>query len=639
MEVFATIGHFMELKDINIQNNFLPSFEYMQDKKKKIFYYIDRCKGQDVYIATDPDREGYAIGKMFFDKIKNVAKSVYRAEFHEITQSGIAKGLKEATLFSNTNTQYYNSFLARRVGDRLIGYSLSPYLSRQLEQKGLSAGRVQTPALSLIVDREKEIQTFENLKDEEKISYQIQAKLENHDIVIKHIIDDKEVKFDSLEEANKIFDEIRDHTNALIKEIKTSHIQKAPPKPFITSTLLKEGSRQLGLSTQKIQQLAQNLFEAGLITYLRTDAEFLSLEFLQSAQEFYSPIYPDFYERREYQAKNSQAEAHEAIRITRCHTYEDLNQILNEENITDPSARSLYELIFKNTICSQGKNAIYEKKEIFFKIRMTDFKCSFSKRIFDGFFGIFQDKNEEKQKIFFFQEEELIPLEKIYIANIKKEAPKRYKEADFISILEKKGIGRPSTYASYLPLLLNREYIEISNDKYRIINPTAKGIGIIDFLKNDSNQWILDLDFTKEMEEKLDLIAKGEFKYLSFMEALKKQISCDYPDGSDAKEKKIYPPSPKQIQFVENIAEKLQISPPENYKNNVSLCKQFIDQNIKELNQKQEKLSKNHLPSPKQIAFAKKLAEEKNKKLPDGYKENIEICKKFIDEALGKTYK
>lgn len=639
MEVFATVGHFMELKNIDINKGFSPTFDYLQDKKKNIFYYIERCKNQEVYIATDPDREGYAIGKMFFDKVKNVAKAVYRAEFHEITESGIKKGLKEAVLFQNTNFEYYNSFLARRVGDRLIGYSLSPYLSKELSQKALSAGRVQTPTLGLIVQREREIQAYEAMRDEDKITYCVQAKLKDPSIVIKHIDDErKEVKFDDLQSANEVLKSIEGNQTALITEIKTSQTKKSPPKPFITSTLLKAGSKKLGLSTQAIQQLAQSLFEAGLITYIRTDAEFLSQEFLQEAQAFYSPIYPQ-YQRREYTSKNSQAEAHEAIRITHCHRFEEMQNILAKENITDPNARALYELIFKNTICSQAKDSIYEKKEIFLKIRMTDFKCVSTRLLDGGFMGIFGEKQEEEkaeegaiQLDLPFEEGQLVALESIYIANIKKEAPKRYKEADFISVLEKRGIGRPSTYSTYLPLLCNREYIQISNDKTRTITPTSKGISVVDFFKKDSNAWILDVEFTKEMEEKLDLIVKGEFKYLAFMQELEQKIPCMSGYLSDTpKERKIYPPSQKQIEFAQKIANDLSIALPDGYQEDLNICKEFIDKNLKTLN---SKTLQNKAPTSKQIAFAEKLAQEKNLELPKDYKDSLETCKNFIDKAM-----
>ncbi len=202
-KVFATIGHFMQLKSYDENNNFKPTFEYDPQKKKRIFEIIEACKNKKVYIATDPDREGYAIGYHFYEKIKKIASSIYRAEFFEITPSGINKGLQNALLFENTNKQMYQSALARRVADMLLGFTLSPYLGKALGQmKGSSAGRVQTPCLKLIVDRDREIEKFKALP--EKVSYQIQAKINdnaNREVIIKHC-DEKgeEIKFNDKEE-------------------------------------------------------------------------------------------------------------------------------------------------------------------------------------------------------------------------------------------------------------------------------------------------------------------------------------------------------------------------------------------------------------------------------------------------------
>ncbi len=290
-KVFATIGHFMQLKSYDENNNFKPTFEYDPQKKKRIFEIIEACKNKKVYIATDPDREGYAIGYMFYQKIKNVASSIYRAEFFEITPSGINKGLQNALLFENTNKQMYQSALARRVADMLLGFTLSPYLGKALGQmKGSSAGRVQTPCLKLIVDRDREIEKFKALPENEKVSYQIQAKINdnaNREVIIKHC-DEKgeEIKFNDKEEALKLFESLEDNKACLLKDLKTSVVETKPKKPFITSTLLERASSELGLGIAEVQSLAQSLFEAGLITYIRTDAESLSVEFLMRQRAF-----------------------------------------------------------------------------------------------------------------------------------------------------------------------------------------------------------------------------------------------------------------------------------------------------------------------------------------------------------------
>lgn len=476
-KVFATIGHFMQLKSYDESNGFKPTFDYDQEKKKHIFEMIEACKNKKVYIATDPDREGYAIGYMFYQKIKNVASSIYRAEFFEITPSGINKGLQNALLFENTNKQMYQSTLARRVADMLLGFTLSPYLGKALGQmKGSSVGRVQTPCLKLIVDRDREIEKFKALPENEKVSYQIQAKINdsaNREVTIKHC-DEKgeEIKFNNKEEALKLFESLKDNKACLLKDLKNSVVETKPKKPFITSTLLEKASSMLGLSISEVQSLAQNLFEAGLITYIRTDAESLSVEFLDETESFYAPIYKDLYLKREYKAgKQSQAEAHEAIRITHPHTTEDLESIVYNANITNQDALKLYQLIFERTIESQGKNAIYDKQDLLFKIKNEYFKCSVKGLKSAGFLAMFSKKelendesnddkdNKEKEQNaqFNLKIDDVLSLNDLVLATIKRNAPSPYKEADFVKLLENEGIGRPSTYASYLPTLVKRE--------------------------------------------------------------------------------------------------------------------------------------------------------------------------------------
>ncbi|MFA4811997.1 type IA DNA topoisomerase, partial [Helicobacter pylori] len=403
-KVFATIGHFMQLKGYDESNGFKPTFDYDQEKKKHIFEMIEACKNKKVYIATDPDREGYAIGYHFYEKIKKIASSIYRAEFFEITPSGINKGLQNALLFENTNKQMYQSALARRVADMLLGFTLSPYLGKALGQmKGSSAGRVQTPCLKLIVDRDREIEKFKALPENEKVSYQIQAKINdnaNREVIIKHC-DEKgeEIKFNDKEEALKLFESLEDNKACLLKDLKTSVVETKPKKPFITSTLLERASSELGLGIAEVQSLAQSLFEAGLITYIRTDAESLSVEFLNEAESFYLPIYKEVYQKREYKAgKQSQAEAHEAIRITHPHKYEDLESIVYNASITNQDALKLYQLIFERTIESQGKNAIYDKQDLLFKIKNEYFKCSVKGLKSAGFLAMLSKKELENDE-------------------------------------------------------------------------------------------------------------------------------------------------------------------------------------------------------------------------------------------------
>ncbi|GHQ18579.1 type IA DNA topoisomerase [Helicobacter pylori] len=664
-KVFATIGHFMQLKSYDENNNFKPTFEYDPQKKKRIFEIIEACKNKKVYIATDPDREGYAIGYHFYEKIKKIASSIYRAEFFEITPSGINKGLQNALLFENTNKQMYQSALARRVADMLLGFTLSPYLGKALGQmKGSSAGRVQTPCLKLIVDRDREIEKFKALPENEKVSYQIQAKINdnaNREVIIKHC-DEKgeEIKFNDKEEALKLFESLKDNKACLLKDLKTSVVETKPKKPFITSTLLERASSGLGLGIAEVQSLAQSLFEAGLITYVRTDAESLSVEFLNEAESFYLPIYKEVYQKREYKAgKQSQAEAHEAIRITHLHKYEDLESIVYNAGITNQDALKLYQLIFERTIESQGKNAIYDKQDLLFKIKNEYFKCSAKSLKSAGFLAMFskkelenddesndekEDKEKEQNAQFNLKIDDVLSLNDLVLATIKRNAPSPYKEAGFVKLLENKGIGRPSTYASYLPTLLKREYISISQDKKHTITPTHKGKRVIEVFEN-AYQFIIDLTYTKQMEEVLDEIVENKSSYVDFISNLNSK--CPKIEKLERNDDEIKPSSERQITYIENILRDLQLNLSEefkNYKEDNRIAKAFLDRYIKEHeffkknNKKASSSNNNEIrpATPKQINFAEILAKKHNVKLPKDYKSNIKVCGDFINEYSKK---
>ncbi|MUU20357.1 type IA DNA topoisomerase [Helicobacter pylori] len=665
VKVYATIGHFMQLKSYDENNNFKPTFEYDPQKKKRIFEMIEACKNKKVYIATDPDREGYAIGYHFYEKIKKIASSIYRAEFFEITPSGINKGLQNASLFENTNKQMYQSALARRVADMLLGFTLSPYLGKALGQmKGSSAGRVQTPCLKLIVDRDREIEKFKALPENEKVSYQIQAKINdnaNKEVIIKHCDENgEEIKFNDKEEALKLFESLKDNKACLLKDLKNSILETKPKKPFITSTLLEKASSELGLSIAEVQSLAQSLFEAGLITYIRTDAESLSVEFLNEAESFYTPIYKEVYLKREYKAgKQSQAEAHEAIRITHPHTYENLESVVYNAGIANQDALKLYQLIFERTIESQGKNAIYDKQDLLFKIKNEYFKCSVKSLKSTGFLAMFSkkelesdesnddkdDKEKDQNAQFNLKIDDMLNLKALDLATIKRNAPSPYKEAGFVKLLENKGIGRPSTYASYLPTLLKRECISISQDKKHTITPTHKGKRVVEVFEN-AYQFIIDLTYTKQMEEVLDEIVESKSSYLDFLQNL--ATKCPKIEKLERKDDEIIRPSSEgQIKYIESILADLQLELSEefkNYKEDNRVAKAFLDRYIKEheffkKNNKKASSSNNNETrpaTPKQISFAESLAKKHHVKLPKDYKSNMKVCGDFINEYSKK---
>ncbi|GAA7041077.1 type IA DNA topoisomerase [Helicobacter pylori] len=499
-EVYATIGHFTNLIGVDIENNFACKFEIKEDKAKKMNFLINACRDKKVYIATDPDRESYGIGYQFYEKIKNVASEIYRAEFHEITPSGIENGLKNALLFSRSN----QSFLGRIASDQVVGFALTSYLRKSLNLSELSAGRVQTPALALICQRDQEIRDFDKLDGEEKVEYQIQANIvcNEKEVIIKHARANEknelvDFKFKDKNEASQFLKDLKDGLGSMsvLVSLKESLSNKEPKKPFTTSKLLSQASKSLKIPTKEIAQLAQKLFEAGLITYHRTDSEFLSPEYLKEHEVFFEPIYPSVYQYREYKAgKNSQAEAPEAIRITHPHVLKDLEKACSDAKISEELALKLYQLIYVNTICSQSRNVLYNQYDCIFKIKSESFKLSFKLLKEKGFLEIEEliqgkeELNKEEQESetenFSLKENDSVPLKEVFIKKIEKSSPKPYKESAFIPLLESERIGRPSIYASFLDLLLKRKYISI-DAKTNAITPTSQGLEVISFFKKD----------------------------------------------------------------------------------------------------------------------------------------------------------
>lgn len=631
-EVYATKGHFKRLKKDFLEDykNYNPIFEYKDENTKKSMNYIfSKCKGKEVIIATDPDREGYGIGYMVYEVIKNVANSVKRAEFFEITENGITKGLQNAIPFSQSNLKMYDSFKARLVGDKMIGFILSPKYAQILKDKKTGVGRVQTPALNFIVKRELEIQQYNTLPLNQKIDYKISIKSlkDNIEFIIK-----SENIYNNKEEALKIIENLKSLNTAMCYEIKLKDSKQSPKAPFRTSQLQEEANKSYKFTSESTMQYAQKLFEKGLITYHRTDSNSLSDEFLEEVKNKFSQ--EEWYQMREYKAgKQSQAEAHEAIRITHAHTSGEMQAIINENNLSNEEVK-LYKLIYQNSIASQAKDCIKEIKDYIFNIKGMLFKFTNSKIIYKGFKGIFEDdiNTEEKRedenslKIDFNQNDNINLLD-YSLVEIKKNQPKRYKESNFISLLEKEGIGRPSTYASFLKTLLEKECVAL--DTKGEIAPTQKGFNLIEALMQNNDEWITTSEFTKQMELVLDKIALNELHYLNFIQPIHEKMNF-----LEIESNVNMPPSPKQIKFLEDLAKEQGVEIPKVAYENYKECKTLI-----------EKLSKSNKkpPSEKQIKLAEDLAKKHNLNLPKDYKEYWKSCSDFLDkvfnEAKSNTHK
>lgn len=612
-KVFATKGHFKELikeKWLDLET-YEATFDFKSEEcKKTISNLVNQCRNQEVHISTDPDREGYAIGYFFYQLIKNVANTVYRTEFHEITETGIKNGFLNKKLFENTNKLEFDSFRARSVSDKLVGYILSPELSKLMNIKNLSVGRVQTPALALLVKRELEIEEFKKLLDKDKVEFAIQAILDSN------LTLENDMRFKTKEEAEKFISNLNENIAKCIK-IENKELKKTTKAPFQTSTFLKEASN-LGFSSKQAMDIAQELFEAGLITYHRTDAEFLSEEFLNDINQKLKN--KEWYQRTQYKSKNSQANAHEAIRFTHYCLPEEITDVIKKEGLEE-NHQKIYELIYKRTIISQSKPILIDNTTYIFNIKNIDFKASINNVVYNSIYDeIFFNKKEikiiPKPDI---NENQDYNINKLQVKTINKNPPSRYNEGDFIPLLQKEGIGRPSTYANFIPVLLKRGYIEIKeeNKKYKIY-ATNLGIKAIEELKKDY-EWITTSKFTSDLEEKLDLILNNKSNYKEVIKLLHEKMQFkDYKSSN-------YPPTPKQIELMKKIATMHNLVIPQEAFTDYKICSNFIES--------APKLK----PSQKQINLAKKLANENNVELPINIENDINICKNFINKYINKT--
>ncbi len=510
-KVVASKGHIRDLPKssfgITIKDGeFIPKYIVSKDASPTVKEIKKLAKeAQNIYIATDEDREGEAIGYHIAKAIGKDPSTLPRIVFHEITKSAITNALQNPR---HIDMKRVNAQQARRLLDRIVGYKLSPLLASKI-QKGLSAGRVQSAALKIVVDREKEIKAFK--KEEywtiegifEKV---IKAKLEQYK--------DKKIEKLSIKnekEANEIVNSLKDEEFIVDSIQKSKKTTKSPP-PFMTSTLQQAASNQLGFSPKKTMLIAQRLYEGiktdkeimGIITYMRTDSLNLSSEATQSAREFIQKEFGNEYlpaKTKVYTTKSKGAqEAHEAIRPTRVDFTPQI-----AKNYLDKDELKLYTLIYNRFIASQMEDAKFETQTILFKSQSSLFKATGKKILFEGFYKILGYK-EEDTLLPPLKEKQKVTLDELKAIQHFTEPPPRYTEASLIKKLESLGIGRPSTYAPTISILQARNYIELEKKK---IIPTEIAFTVIDILEKHFPD-IVDSNFTANMEESLDLIAQGK---------------------------------------------------------------------------------------------------------------------------------
>lgn len=512
-KVVASKGHIRDLPTSKFgieidekSGDFIPQYTISKEASSTVKELKSLAKdAQNIYIATDEDREGEAIGFHIATAIGKNPLDLPRIVFHEITKNAITHALQNPR---SIDMDSVNAQQTRRLLDRIVGYKLSPLLASKI-QKGLSAGRVQSATLKLIVDKEREINAFESVE-----YWNIDALFEKE--IEASLISFKNEKIDKLSISNEDdaqnIKEIAKNDNFIVGEIdKKSKKTKTPP-PFMTSTLQQSASTQLGFSPKKTMIIAQKLYEgvktdkgtAGLITYMRTDSLNLSSEAVEHAREYIKTNFGDNYlpaKSKIYTTKSKGAqEAHEAIRPTVI----DFDPKKAAEYLANDELK-LYRLIYNRFLACQMNEAIIESQSIIFKGNETSFKANGKRLVFDGFYRA-TGYNEKDKLLPALTPNTPAKLDTITATQHFTEPPARYNEASLIKMLESLGIGRPSTYAPTITILDTRKYIEI---KEKRIYPTDIANVVIELLEKHFSE-IVDSDFTARMEEKLDLIASNE---------------------------------------------------------------------------------------------------------------------------------
>ena len=512
-EVIASQGHIIDLPvsklGVDLDNGFKPQYITMKGKAKIVKEIKDKAKGKKyIYIATDPDREGEAIAWHIKNTLNISDNEKCRIEFNEITKNAVKKAVENVR---KIDYNLVDAQQARRVLDRIVGYKLSPVLWKKVK-RGLSAGRVQSVALKIIIDREREIEKF---KPEEYWDLSVLLKKESSKFIAKFY--GKNNKKIDLKEENQVKEIINviDKQDYKVVDIKYSERKKNPAPPFTTSSLQQEASRKLGFGVKKTMMVAQKLYEAGLITYMRTDSVRISEEARAMAKEYIIKNYSEkYYENRYFKTKQTAQDAHEAIRPSNLN---NLNKELSKDEY------KLYMLIVNRFLASQMAVAVYDTTKVNINVNEYNFVANGSVIKFDGFMKLYIEGKDKKDEEDTENAEDNI-LPNLQIGDVLKqqeilskqkftEPPARYTEASLVKTLEEKGIGRPSTYAPTISTIEDRLYIEKEN---KALVPTELGKIVNELLENNFKN-IVDEKFTAQMETKLDMVAENKENYLDML--------------------------------------------------------------------------------------------------------------------------
>jgi len=560
VKTISTVGHFKDLPESPMGvdlKTYEPTFVY-HDKKKNLPRELrEAAKGETVLLAGDPDREGYAISQHIFEEVRSVAKECLRMEIFEVTEKGLKGSLDKAVPFGQTNAGLYHAFLGRRIGDRLVGYILSPMASRDLSGK-FSVGRVQSPAVRLVVDREREIRAFVPTPF---WILSIRLDKEGTEFLARHV----RGKFETEAEAQAIVEAIRGESHALAEKVEQKEARQSPKPPFTTVDLQAAAAARLRFSPEQTMALAQALYDQGLITYHRTDSVRMADEFVAEIRSFLSAALGPAYlppKPHQYKSKNSQAEAHEGIRPTHMHSLADLEALVAKEGLK-PEHAKLYDLIFRRAVASQMAQAVYDATMMLFDVAGEKFKATGRVLKFEGFLKVYAEAEDEKER----KDEEplqvlpaVAPGERVpkigeNLDEKKTKPPGRFSFGSLVKELERLEIGRPSTYAAITRNITERGYVR--EEKGKVV-PLVPGETLIDYLR-DRHPWVIDYELTRRMEAFLDQVVENKETWQRFCKGVHGKMGFAAPPerGEGAA------PSEGQLRYAKALADKAGLVVPE----------------------------------------------------------------------------
>lgn len=584
-KVFATKGHFKDLpkkKDIGINlTTYEPVFEYTSKQAQTMIQNLKKeCAGAIVYIAMEPNREGYAIAKMVYDEIKITAQKIYRAEFQELTKSGVIDGLNRAIEFRLTNPGGFDAYLGRRIGDRMIGWIMSPKAKKAIAKDKdwkVSVGRLQTAAVKLSVDKEREILAFLSKPEADRHFYHVAIEV---DIIGETIKFSSADAFGALD-ADKITNSLGEFKKATILDVERSILNIDRPMPYTTSDLLNNASKKLKLDAKSATAAAQKLFEAGLITFMQVDSRRLSEDFINFATEQVQREFECASSAKQHEDHGTQHEAHEAIRpsnwaISKIASGTTISCYIDNavaENGLNSSEEGLLRLIYATAFASQaedGENIVYKYKlEVggyeFVTLKAHPIKLGFRQVLAT----ITKKQIKMGDKALPVRKGDVVEIQHVSVEKIKKERPKRFDEGDLIKELENRGIGRPSSYPNTMDTIKANKYC-IPDEKGKMA-PTELAFALIEHLEK-TDPWILEYDFTAKMESFLDDVQNGKKEYKDFCRILHEKMGFERPSGGT-----IFPPTKKQIAAAEKLSKRLSVSIPEESMKSSSALSSWIE--------------------------------------------------------------